>query len=58
VVHIDEWYGDGWRIRETFVNIDGRDPTTRVRKLVIERRIYADIVDDELGFEFALRFGA
>jgi hypothetical protein len=52
----DEWIGDGWRIHETFVNIESRG--IGVRNLVIERRIYAEIQDDELGFEFALRFGS
>lgn len=54
--HIDEWSGDGWRIHETFVNSAGR--RNGIRNLLIERRIYAEIDDDELAFEFALRFGS
>jgi hypothetical protein len=56
--YIDEWKGDGWRIHETFANYAGRATATGVKRLVIERRIFAEIQDDELAFEFALRFGS
>ncbi len=55
--HIDECVGDGWRTREIFVNTAGKHADVRHRPLMIERLIHAEIQDDDLAFEFALRFG-